>query len=151
MNTYSIGAANECSDCPEGGHSDPGSPTCETCGPGLYYDESTSFCAPCPSSTFSSSGAASLDDCVACSGPGEWSDAGAAYCSTAKAGSMPNANRTGEEPCPKNTYSVGAEDRCAACAELGPSHHSEPGSAKCEACSPGESYDDDKSACLPDA
>ena len=51
------------------------------------------------------------DSCTACNGDGQYSDVvKAASCKVAPAGFIPNADHTGLESCPQNTYSIGASN-----------------------------------------
>ena len=79
---FSVGAADDCTTC-VGGHSDAGSSSCVDTPPGYYYDGSTDV--QCVAGKFSASGASDISGCNLCPN-GEYSAAGAAYCSTAAAG-----------------------------------------------------------------
>ena len=66
------------------------------------------------------------------------------FCKTAKAGHIPSPDRTTLIICPKNTFSIGANDMCTDCP---PGGHSLPGSSSCELCSTGEYFDEAANAC----
>jgi len=81
-NTFSIGAADECTNCADGGHSNPGDSACEQCLTGKYFDEPSNKCEECPANTHSSSGATTRENCEKCdTNAGEYSYKGAGYCS----------------------------------------------------------------------
>ena len=131
-NTYSTGASDTCTTCPDGGHSGAGASSCVSTPPGQFWSGSTDV--NCPDGTFSESGAASEEECGACDGAGQFSDAGSAFCSTAGAGKKPNSDRSGEENCPTNTFSVGASNTCTDCS----GGHSGAGASSCVSTPPGQ-------------
>ena len=141
--TYSTGSADECSVC-VGGHSSSGASSCVSTPPGFFWNETQSSDQPCPAGTHSEMGASSLDSCFPCSGPGEYSVVGSAYCSTAGAGKIPALSRDGTVDCPANTFSVGANNTCAPCP---PGGHSSPGSSSCDFCGLGKEYDASLNVC----
>jgi len=121
---FSTGSVDVCEEC-VGGHSDLGASSCTATPPGYYWDGTQDV--PCPAGTFSANGASELAGCEDCMGLGEFSAAGAAYCSTNAAGTKAKADKTGFETCPSNTFSTGATYECTAC----DASHSEPGSSSC--------------------
>ena len=78
-NTFSFGATNECTPCPPGGHSQPGSSACEQCLTGRYFSEPDNKCELCPKNTYTISGATDISGCTGCP-PGGHSDPGSGYC-----------------------------------------------------------------------
>ena len=130
-NTFSVGASNTCTDC-SGGHSGAGASSCVSTPPGQYWSGMADV--NCPAGKFSENGATNLAGCGACNGSGQFSDAGSAFCSTAGAGKKPNTDRSGEENCPVDTFSVGASNTCTDCS----GGHSNPGSSSCVSTPPGQ-------------
>ena len=98
--------------------------------PGYYWDSATATALPCPASTASpyETGASDISGCVACN-QYQYSEAGANFCSSAPAGTIPNEDRTGVVDCPANTFSEGATDACTNCLD---GQTSDPGSAACD-------------------
>ncbi|GMI00563.1 hypothetical protein TrLO_g8323 [Triparma laevis f. longispina] len=78
-NTFSLGGTSVCSPCQDGGHSQPGSATCEQCLTSKYFDEPNERCDLCPKNTFATSGATNITGCTLCS-PGGHSKPGSGYC-----------------------------------------------------------------------
>jgi len=130
VNTFSVGATDECTDC-VGGHSREEASSCVSTPPGYYWNNTHDV--PCPAGTFSADGASSLSLCGECNSSGQFSSEGAAFCSTNGAGTSVNDHRSDTSRCPANTFSVGATDSCTSC--LG--GHSKPGSASCISTPPG--------------
>ena len=147
--TFSTGATNVCTSC-GGGHSETGSSSCVSTPPGHYYDGAADV--PCPGGTFSANGASSLSGCEDCSGAGEYSAAGAAYCSTNPAGTFVTLDRSSTAPCPPSTYSTGAADTCSLCSDPGEFSHS-PSTTSCSRAPPGHEPNDSRTgtvSCLVD-
>ena len=142
-NTFSVGATDSCDTCPDGGHSNEGASTCDFCSTGEYYDAIANTCEACPAGTHSEKGAPDLPGCLACDGPGQFSSAGAGYCATAGAGNKANADHTGQEQCPVNTYSTGSADSCASCG----TGFSKKGSSSCERCGAGTYFNSTSNTC----
>ncbi|GMH77097.1 hypothetical protein TL16_g07293 [Triparma laevis f. inornata] len=84
-NIFSIGATDECTECADGGHSNPGDGSCEKCSTGEYYDEPSNECELCPLNTFTISGAADINGCEECPAGGH-SQPGAGYCDQCRSG-----------------------------------------------------------------
>ena len=139
INTFSTGATDNCTNCEDGGHSGVGSSSCSSSPPGYYYDGTTEI--QCPAGKFSANGGL----CRPCNRTGEYSRAGAAYCSVAGAGRIPTKNRTTTEPCPIHTYSVGASDYCEKCID----GHASIGSASCQTTPNGHYYQVETERDLP--
>jgi len=145
INTFSVGANDTCTGCGDS-HSDIGASSCIDTPPGYYFHTTTNTDLQCPAGTFSEDGASSLSGCGACDdGKGQFSDVGSAYCSTAGAGKVPNAQRSAEEPCPINTFSVGASSYCTNCQNS----HSDVGSSSCTPTPPGYFFDNATNTDIP--
>ena len=139
QNHFSNGGADDCQPCEGGGHSEAGSPRCADTPPGHYYNGVTDV--ECVAGKFTASGASDESECEEC-GNGKFSGNGAAYCSTAPAGTkitFSNNLRVDREDCAINTFSTGANDDCAVCAEGG---HIEVGSSSCVQTQPGQYFDE---------
>ncbi|GMH61642.1 hypothetical protein TrST_g9108 [Triparma strigata] len=78
-NTLSIGAADDCTPCSPGGHSQPGSSACEQCSSGKYFEEDGNKCELCPKNTFTILGGTNFSNCEQCP-VGAYSLAGSGYC-----------------------------------------------------------------------
>jgi hypothetical protein len=149
--TYSTGGTDDCLECGEGETSSAGAAgcsTCATCATGRYListctPTTETQCGDCLKGEASMGG--STTECTDCNTDGQYSDRDlASACKTASAGSKPTADRTNIETCPKNTFSIGANDKCTQCIDGG---HSLPGSSSCEKCSTGKYYDEEANTC----
>ncbi|GMH72540.1 hypothetical protein TrST_g9858 [Triparma strigata] len=144
---YSVGGVDECPDCPDGKFNQvKGSDSCTSCEPGYvpYYDEDekVTVCKACEPGKYAEF---KFDECKLCEGNGTYSpDEGAAYCKVAGAGTYPTEDRTATNPCPKNHYSTGANDKCSAC-ESGT--YSMTGAAGCFPCGQYQTYDPQSDGC----
>ena len=103
--------------CPAGQISSSGASFCTVCEQGEFAADDHQTCLACPAGFACSVGIKANY----CDGNGEFSPAKASVCSTATAGHRPSLNRTSQEPCPANMYSLGANDTCTAC-ESGGTH-----------------------------
>ncbi|GMI40345.1 hypothetical protein TrCOL_g12999 [Triparma columacea] len=121
---------------------------CSTCAAGKVMTSectttSDTVCGDCLAGTASSGG--SLTECEICTGNGKFSDSdGASFCKTSRAGTKPSTDRTTVELCPKNHYSIGANDTCTPCP---PGSHSHPGSSACERCMTGKYFNESANNC----
>lgn len=148
---FSTGGAKDCTACSDGetsGRGAAGCSRCATCAVGRYMIISCSpitdtTCGDCLAGTSSMGGDAT--ECTSCTKAGEYSDTDKANaCKLAPAGTKPSANRTFTELCPKNHFSIGANDTCTSCPDGG---RSKPGSSACELCPQYEEFDDLTEGC----
>jgi len=143
VNTYSTGASDTCTTCPDGGHSGAGASSCVSTPPGQYWSGTADV--NCPAGKYSESGASSMDGCVPCDGPGQFSPTGSSYCSVAGAGQVPTGDRKSSTSCPKNHFSTGAVNSCTPCTN----GHSPVGSVACISTPVGYYFNEVDSSDLP--
>ena len=124
-NTYSVGGADTCTDCPTEAHSSIGAYNCEVCNTGRYFDESGSKCIDCEVGTYSVSGARSKAGCLTCDDGFFTSEPKAGYCL----------------PCPKGRFSASDHASCESC---GPGTFSVIASSQCYDCEAGKYNDEDE-------
>ena len=103
----------------------------------------TTRCASCPAGTFNENGDGTT--CAPCDGPGEYSGAGASFCLSAPAGTIPSIDNTTTTPCPINTFSIGASDICSPCRN----GHAPVGSASCQTTPIGHYYKQETEEDIP--
>ena len=106
--------------------------------PGHYWDGENDV--KCPAGTFSAGGASNISGCVACTGEGKYSAAGAAYCSTVSTGKKVVEEgdlKVGEVNCSEGMFNTGAKDSCSSCGD----GWAPVGSSSCVA--PGKYWDED--------
>ncbi|GMH69242.1 hypothetical protein TrST_g1107 [Triparma strigata] len=147
-NTFSIGAADECTVCANGGHSKPGSPACEICLSGKYYDEPSNECKLCPKNTFTISGATDINGCEDCPAGGH-SQPGSGYCDQCRSGKYYEEQNNSCELCPAGKYTAtGGEsiDECLSCDDGFYSYS--PGASNCLTCEPGKYTNTEQTECL---
>lgn len=142
---FSIGGATNCASCPAGKFSiynpSTGAVGCTPCNLGMTSSVGSSSCTPCQPPTFSDDGLT----CKPCNDEGQYKDKrGASFCKMAPAGTKPSANRTTIELCPKNYFSIGANNSCTACPD---GDHSKPGSFACKKSSTGKYYNETANEC----
>ncbi|GMI13746.1 hypothetical protein TrLO_g2474, partial [Triparma laevis f. longispina] len=145
-NTFSIGAADECTVCADGGHSNPGDISCEKCSTGKYYNEPTNNCQLCPKNTFSISGATDINGCEDCPIGGH-SQPGAGYCDQCLTGKYYDEPINSCQLCPKNTFSVSGATDINGCEDCPAGGHSQPGAGYCNQCLSGKYYDEPTNVC----
>ena len=111
---------------------------CNYCGPGLMaVAGTTNDCVECEAGHASLGGS---DKCDPCNGDGSYAPAGSSFCLVAFAGTQPNAERSGVERCPINTFSLGGSNKCEDCPEGKFSNY---GELSCDTCGPGTFFDED--------
>jgi len=137
VNTFSTGSADACSPCTNGGHSQPGSSSCEKCDTGTcvraseakrekdaldltlfarrYYDRAENDCFACPAGKFSTSGAQSLDGCEDCARGFVSREPGMGYCDPCTPGKHASADNAACTACEAGTYSGVAAFECEGC------------------------------------
>ena len=147
-NTFSIGAADTCTICADGGHAQPGSFACENCLTGKYYDDVLISCALCPKDTYSESGAANITLCKACESD-EYALEGSGYCKKCTSGTYYEEVSNSCLDCPSGTSTptggVGL-NTCVKCQEG--FYSSTSGAATCLNCVPGKYTNVDQTECL---
>ncbi|GMH59843.1 hypothetical protein TL16_g02912 [Triparma laevis f. inornata] len=143
---YSVGGSSgdDCQECETGFfQTQQGKASCnrcQQCEPGQYVTtacdkaSNDAQCTDCPAGKASDDGLTCID-CI----EGKWAGTKAPYCIVATAGVRPLEDRSGIETCPINTYSPGGQDLCGDCTLDG--GHSQPGSASCDYCRPGQYFD----------
>ena len=136
--TFSKGGENICTDCPNGQYSlTDGSSNC------------TDWTATtCPSGQ-KLVGGSNIEDkiCVSCS-PGEFSPGNTSTkCTEVQSGYQIKEDKSGQEICPKGTFSKGGKNICTSCPDG--QYSSNAGSSKCTPVSPGYKRKQDKTGQLP--
>jgi len=147
-NTFSIGAADNCTPCSPGSHSQPGSSTCEKCSTGKYFNEIANACGTCPKNTFTLSGATDISGCTPCQNAGEYAKPGSGYCEKCSTGEYYDETANVCGICPRNTYTLSGAiviDGCTPCQNTG--EFVKPGSGYCEKCPQYEEFHDLTEGC----
>lgn len=145
-NTFSLGGNSVCSPCQDGGHSQPGSATCEQCLTSKYFDEPNERCDLCPKNTFTTSGATNITGCTLCS-PGGHSKPGSGYCEQCLTGKYFDEPNNECKLCPKNTFSTSGATTPEDCTPCPSGSHSQPGAGFCEQCLASEYIDELNNKC----
>ncbi|GMH78676.1 hypothetical protein TL16_g07898 [Triparma laevis f. inornata] len=152
--TYSVGGADECSECEAGKMSEVGAvgcSTCTVCGTGKYKiadctNEVETQCGDCPKNTFTISGATNINGCEECT-DGGYSKPGSGYCEQCLTGKYYDELNNSCELCPKNTFSITGATNSTGCKPCDEGGHSKPGSGYCEQCLTGKYYDESSNEC----
>ena len=167
---YSKGIFTTCIIVDPGYKRTPGKSTQIPCPTGSYSPGGTNNCTPCPNETYSSSlgsttctdwtattcpsgqklvGGSNKEDqiCVSCP-PGEFSPGNTSrICTKVQSGYQIKEDKSGEEICPKGTFSKGGENICTSCPNG--QYSSNAGSSNCTPVSPGYKRKPDKTGQLP--
>ncbi|GMH86453.1 hypothetical protein TrVE_jg3945 [Triparma verrucosa] len=146
-NTFSIGAADDCTNCAEGGHSNPGESSCDQCLTGKYYDEPTNSCQLYPKNTFSISGATDINGCEDCPAGGH-SQPGSGYCDQCLTGKYYDEPTNSCQLCPKNTFSITGATDSNGCTPCATGEYSFEGSGYCQTCPQHMEYDETTANCV---
>ena len=127
INTFSTGAEDDCEAC-DGGHSGPGSSSCQQTQPGQYFNETLQQDVDCPLGKFSSTGAA----CVDCSDGFIATHNKSSHCSVCQPGTISNPANTECTECPLGHISGTAASECDQCEEG--KFNDKEGGSECKLC-----------------
>lgn len=151
---YSVGGADECSECEVGKTSqegDVGCSSCVVCGTGKYKISDCTpavetQCGDCPKNTHSLSGATSISGCKTCD-EGGYSNPGSGYCEQCLTGKYYDEPSNECKLCPQNTFSTSGATDVNGCEECPAGGHSQPGDGYCEQCLTGKYYNEPSNEC----
>ncbi|GMH48997.1 hypothetical protein TrVE_jg8778 [Triparma verrucosa] len=152
---YSVGGANECSECEAGkrsGEAATGCSTCNTCGTGKYKiadctPDAETYCGECPKNTFTISGANDISECEDCPTGGH-SQPGSGYCDHCLTGKYLDEQTNRCQLCPKNTFTISGATDISGCEVCPAGGHSQPGAGYCEQCLAGKYFNESSNKCM---
>ena len=133
---YSVGGSDSCTTCGKAQISREGASSCVSCLPGTVPNGPNGVdCIDCEAGKAAAFGST---ECKECNGPGEYSQAKAAFCSIAASGQrVSSKERDSVDVCPQDHFSPGGVNDCSECEDT---TFSETEAASCFSCLPGKTF-----------